>query len=119
MNADKRELLISGGIDVDAMLDRCMGNENLLERLLKKFLADRSYYSLVEALQHGDENAAADASHTLKGVAGNLSIKDLYTLVDSQVQALRSHNMNDALSMMTDITSKYNNAVNAIKNAFD
>ena len=38
MNADKRELLISGGIDVDAMLDRCMGNENLLERLLKNFL---------------------------------------------------------------------------------
>ncbi|WP_294448229.1 Hpt domain-containing protein [uncultured Mailhella sp.] len=119
MNADIRELLLSGGIDIDAMLDRCMGNEALLERLLKKFPVDRSYSYLVEALQNGDENAAVDASHTLKGVAGNLSIKDLYTLVDSQVQALRNHNMDAALSIMPDITLKYNNAVNAIQRAFN
>ena len=89
MNADKRELLISGGIDVDAMLDRCMGNENLLERLLKKFLADRSYYSLVEALQHGDENAAADASHTLKGVSANLGMKKLTAACDGLIKSGR------------------------------
>lgn len=119
MNDAIREILLSGGIDVDGMLDRCMGNESLLERLLKKFPADRSYFCLVEALQNGDESAAVDASHTLKGVAGNLSIKELYEIVDSQVQALRRHDMNSALAMMTDITSKYNNAVDAIQKSFN
>lgn len=119
MNDVIRELLTSGGIDVDGMLSRCMGNETLFERLLKKFPSDRSYFSLVEALQNGDESAATEASHTLKGVAGNLSIKELYTLVDSQVQALRRHDMDSALSMMPDITLKYNNAVNAIQKSFN
>lgn len=37
MDAATKNMLTEGGIDVGSMLERCMGNEALLERLLKKF----------------------------------------------------------------------------------
>lgn len=119
MDSAVREILVSGGIDVDGMLERCMGSEALLARLLKKFLTDPSYTRLEEAMQNGDEAAALEASHTLKGVSGNLSITELFALVSMQVEVLRNHNMKEALSIMSDIKIKYNNAVESIQKAFD
>ena len=119
MDSAVREILVSGGIDVDGMLDRCMGSEALLARLLKKFLADSSYARLEEAMQNGDEAAAMEASHTLKGVSGNLSITELFSSVTIQVQALRNHNMKEASAMMPNIKLKYDNAVQAIQKAFN
>lgn len=37
MDAAIKNMLTEGGIDVGSMLERCMGNEALLERLLKSF----------------------------------------------------------------------------------
>lgn len=119
MDTTVRELLLAGGIDVDDMLERCMGNEVLLKRLLNKFLSDSSYHSLEEAMQQGNEGAAMEASHTLKGITGNLSMKALFELVDIQVKALRNHDMKTAATMMPDITSAYNSAMLAIQKAFN
>ena len=115
MNAIVRETLRSGGIDVDALLERCMGNEALLGRLLKKFPADASYARLAEACQRGDKDAIREAAHTLKGVCGNLSMTGLFELLDRQVRAVRADDMESAEAMMPDISSKYEQAVQAIE----
>ena len=115
MDAIIRETLRNGGIDVDALLERCMGNEALLCRLLKKFPSDISYARLVEASQKGDEDSLREASHTLKGVCGNLSITSLFDLLDRQLRAIRAGDMQSAEAIMPDIASKYEQAIQAIE----
>ena len=54
MDAQVRETLTGGGIDVDGMLERCMGSEAIMGRLLKKFPTDATYARLEEAFASGD-----------------------------------------------------------------
>ena len=119
MDQTIRERLMDGGIDVDGMLERCRGNEMLLARLLKTFPADTSHARLAEAFEHGDEAAALEASHTLKGVCGNLSMTALFALLDRQVAALRAHDMEGAASMMPEVTRRYDDAVLAIRTGLE
>ena len=81
MDAVKKERLTAAGIDVDDALGRFMGNEALLERFLTKFLADGNYAALSAAVAAGDSAGALTASHTLKGVCGNLSMSELFRLL--------------------------------------
>lgn len=104
---------------MDGLLERCMGSEALLKRLLQKFLADPSYAALAEAFKKGNENEALQAAHTLKGVCGNLSITGLFRVLERQVQVLRAHDMGGAALLMPEVTLKYAEAVQAIQNAFD
>lgn len=48
--------------------------------MLKKFLDDKTFANLVKAVSEGSGEAALAASHTLKGVCGNLSIERLFEL---------------------------------------
>ncbi|WP_346666581.1 Hpt domain-containing protein [uncultured Mailhella sp.] len=118
MDANVRNMLIEGGINVDEVLERCMGSEALVARLLKKFPADGSYGKLSEAVDNGDEAAALEASHTLKGVCGNLAVSELFGLLDRQVQLLRAHDMDGAAAVMPEITRTYQAAVQAVEKAF-
>ena len=74
MDTLRKETLTAAGIDVDNALERFMGKDDFLERMLKKFAADVNYQRLVEAVERQDAEAALQASHTLKGMCGNLSI---------------------------------------------
>ncbi len=118
MDTAVKEILENGGIDVDGLLDRCMKSEALVARLLKKFLADSTYAKLTEAVANNDMNAAIEAAHTLKGVCGNLSISDLFALLDKQVSTLRGGDMAGAVAMMPDVTRNYDKAIRAIQKAF-
>jgi two-component system, sensor histidine kinase and response regulator len=64
------------GIDVQDALTRLMGNGKLFVQLLRDFGQD--YHDVVgqirEALAHDDLASATHIVHTLKGVAGNLSV---------------------------------------------
>ena len=57
-----------------------MGNEALYTKMLKKFLNDGTFASLTKAVSENDGKIALEASHTLKGICGNLSIDTLYEL---------------------------------------
>ena len=115
MDAQVKETLTGGGIDVDGMLERCMGSEAIMGRLLKKFPTDATYARLEEAFASGDAKAALEASHTLKGVCGNLSITAMHEMLDRQVHALRDGDMKGAESMMSEISLAYASAVRAIE----
>ena len=103
MEAVRRQELLAGGIDVDGALERFMGSEALLERFLGKFLQDANYEALEQAVARGDWEEALRASHTLKGVCGNLSMTVLYDLFTRQVAAIRAGDMAGAAALMEEI----------------
>ena len=67
MTPERKARLEAAGIDVDALSERVMGSEALMERLLGKFAASRDYPALAAALEEGGRERACAAAHTLKG----------------------------------------------------
>lgn len=100
MDAQKKQALQGAGVDVDGALERFGGNEALLERFLNKFPADPNRAALAHALETEDWDAALAASHSLKGVCGNLSFTQLHQLLTRQVAALRAADYAAARDLM-------------------
>lgn len=118
MDMEKRDRLIAAGIDLNSALERMMGNDALLERFLKRFLDDANYGRLSAAIEAGDAGAALTASHTLKGVCGNLSMQILFDLLTRQVAALRADDFADAAALMPEITAAYTQVTDAIRGCY-
>ena len=81
MQPQTKETLSAAGININDGLERFMGNEALLTRFLKRFLEDSNYRTLLHAVSAGDQKQAMAASHTLKGICGNLSMTALFDLL--------------------------------------
>ena len=114
MNPERKKQLETAGIDVGQALERMMGSEALLERLLGKFPADQNFQKLCRALDCGDSEGAVSAAHTLKGICGNLSMTSLFELFTKQVEALRRGDLTEAGRLMEEIRPAYEEAVKAI-----
>jgi HPt (histidine-containing phosphotransfer) domain-containing protein len=77
-------------INYDEGVKRVMNNAKLYVKLLTKFKTDTKLDDLDAALAAGDLEKAQTAAHTLKGVAANLSLTELYkqTLeLETQIKA--------------------------------
>ena len=82
------------GVDQDAALARLAGNRQLYRKLLLEFLEcyQDSAKQINLALEAGDYAEAQRLIHTLKGIAGNLSMKDLHEAACALNEALsRGH----------------------------
>lgn len=119
MTTERKKRLEAGGIDVQSALQRVMGNETLLERLWGKFLDDPQYSLLCAALERGDMEQAAAASHTLKGMCGNLSITPLFRLFTEQTDAVRAGDLALARELMTKIMPAYERVTASIRGRAD
>lgn len=95
--------LEDAGIATEELLERCMGNAQLAGRLLRRFAADGSCAALCAALQNGDREGAIAASHTMKGLCANLSMKGLQALCEQQLALLRAGRDAEAAALMGDI----------------
>ena len=115
MTSQRRKQLEEAGIDVASALERMMGSEELLERLLRKFLENQQYPALCASLKGGDTEQAVIAAHTLKGVCGNLSMVSLDGLFARQVDALRAGDLSLAQHLMEQITPAYVQVTAAIR----
>jgi len=65
-------------INVEEGSKRVMNNIKLYVKLLNKFKEDPSLNQLNEALEKSDMTSAQGFAHTLKGLAANLSLTELY-----------------------------------------
>ena len=115
MEQAKMEILAAGGIDAADALDRMMGSEALLVRFLGKFLEDGTYQALRQAVEGADWDKALAASHTLKGMSGNLSMTGLYDLFTRQVALLRASDTAGAAALMPEIEAACRKAAAAIR----
>jgi HPt (histidine-containing phosphotransfer) domain-containing protein len=59
-------------------LGRVLNNAKLYVKLLGKFKADTNYNELLETLGSGDYEKAQGQAHTVKGIAANLSLTELF-----------------------------------------
>lgn len=65
--------------------------DTLIQRLVMKFPADKSFEKLKEALEDKAYEDAFRASHTLKGVSLNLSFANLSKSATELTESLRNH----------------------------
>lgn len=106
--------LKDAGIDVDGALERFMGNQALMEKFLKKFPADTNFAKLEEAIRQGNKEDALAASHTLKGVCGNLSMQTMFELMTEQVRLFRADEWQQAVDMMPEVRAAYERILDVI-----
>lgn len=110
-----RDYLISLGIDYDDGLKRFVGNKDLYEKFLLSFKDDTSYSDLIKALKKENASDAFQAAHTLKGLAGNLSMTSLYQAVSTLVEELRAGNLSNVENSLPPVTEEYEKLVEGLK----
>lgn len=111
-----KEVCAAAGIDYDEGVARFVGHAEIYEKFLGKFLADPDYAMLETAMAEKDITAAFHAAHTLKGVAGNLSLNDLYHALIPFVDALRGDgNLPLAETLFPAVSKEYRRAVACIE----
>ncbi|MCL2180372.1 MAG: Hpt domain-containing protein [Treponema sp.] len=77
-------------INVDEGKKRVMNNAKLYAKLLNKFKDDPNIHDIETALKAGEIENARNSAHTLKGLAANLSLTELFkqTLeLETQIKA--------------------------------
>lgn len=107
--------LINAGTDIDALIKRLGDGEKMIGKLFAIFLKDKSFSDLTAAIADDDYDKAVAASHTLKGMCGNMSLTELFKLFEEQVNLMRADKWNQAYQMMGNITEKYENAKQKIQ----
>lgn len=112
---DKKDYLKAAGVDYEGALSRFMGNESLLTRFLKKFLDDPNFLNLQSALDSNNVEEAFRAAHTLKGVAGNLSLSALYDQAVNISELLRNGDLEGAKAVMPAVQEAYRKITEALK----
>ena len=65
-------------VNFDEGVKRVMNNAKFYVKMLGKFMADTSINDLNAALAENDLEKAYSAIHTIKGLAGNLSLTELF-----------------------------------------
>lgn len=97
------------GGDYDQVAKR-LPSASLIHKFVLKFLDDRSYDKLRDAMEKGQRETAFRAAHTLKGVCGNLSFIRLMDSSSKLTEVLRSESEEipaEAFQMMEDVKKDY------------
>ncbi len=107
--------LTESGINIDEFIKRLMGNEALVKIFVAKFTEDGNFKALCEAFEAGDMKKAEMASHTLKGMCGNMSHTRLFGLFTEQVCRIRAGESEKAKEMMAELSNEYGLAVSCMR----
>ena len=103
------------GVDYHDAMRRFDGNEALYRRLAGKFADDPHFPALERALAANDTETALREAHSLKGVAGNLSFRALYTHACAITDALRAGDADAARARMPQARAAYDDALSAAR----
>ncbi len=112
--ADNKAALTAAGIDVDSVMQRFMGSERLTEKFMKRFADDMTFSQLEKAVAAGDSEEAFRAAHTLKGVAGNLGMTELFDRTSEMTERFRAHDMTGAAEDLAALRTVYERILQAV-----
>ena len=107
--------LEAAGVDIEGAIERFLGNMEMYNLFLKKFVTDKNYESLVEAIDADDVQDAFTAAHALKGTCGNLSFTALYDVAYKITEDLREGNLNEARTKMSELEEEYRKIITLIE----
>lgn len=103
-------------IDYNTALARFGGSEALYQRFLKKFLQENTYNELEQAWENGNYEEIEKKAHTLKGVAGNLSLENLFSISNELVQAIRNVQYENTQEIYQRLQEEYKHTITVITN---
>ena len=104
---DLRDFYNSVGSNVDDVVCRLGGNEDFVNRFLKKFSDDNCFSDLLASLEKDDAQSAFRAVHTLKGVAVNLGIQSLFVKASEVTELLRAGKLEDGKKALPGLQEEY------------
>ena len=113
-----RKTLSDAGIDYDEGLGRFCGKAAMYEKYLSRFPEDPNFNDMLLALKQGRYQDAFLYAHTLKGVAGNLSLYRLHEDVAPLVEALRDGQLSEIDTLTERARQSYLLAIAAINAIF-
>ena len=85
------------GCDIDAALERFMGDKQLYFICFEQMLTDDNFDKLGDALSKSDVNSAFHYAHMLKGVYANMGMTPIYNDCVAIVEPLRSGSCTETL----------------------
>ena len=91
------------GCDVNSALERFGDDRDLYKECLGIFVDDNNFTDLEKALENKDVEAAFSSAHALKGVAGNLSLGNLYDSICRVSDSLKRGDLETALVEYPDV----------------
>ena len=99
----EKELIVkfnNAGIDIESVLNRFMGNEQLLNTFLAKFIQTTDFEKLRGQVSNLDWDNAYVTAHHLKGQCANFSFTQLFNLLSEQLDAFRVEDYDKAASLI-------------------
>lgn len=112
-----REQLQALGVPYDEVLNRFLGKEDFYARMLKKFLEDKNFEGMRQAIS---EKRFADAfrfAHTAKGLCANLGLNGILEYEEPLTEELRNEPYNEEhiTEYLSGAVKEYEKAVEVIK----
>lgn len=101
--------------DIDSVLQRLSGDEDVYELCLSVFLEDKSMEELARALEKSAWDDAFTAIHALKGVAGNMGFVPLYHAAAEMVVLIRSGRTKELSNSYTQLKRCFDAISNVIR----
>jgi two-component system, sensor histidine kinase and response regulator len=89
------------GVDIEGGLKRVVGNKRLYRDLLLQFASKQADApaQIATAIESGDMKLAERIAHTVKGVAGNLGLGQVFTAAEQLERTIRQGNKLDTASL--------------------
>ncbi len=78
------------GANVQEGLERCVNDEDFYLKMVNMTLEDGCFERLSDSIRAGDQKAAFEAAHALKGVLANVALTPLYALASEITELLRA-----------------------------
>jgi PAS domain S-box-containing protein len=106
------------GVDVDGGLQRVAGNKRLYRDLLVQFAAKQvdAGSQISAAIVNGDRKLAERIAHTVKGVAGNLGLGQVFAAAEKLEKAISDVD-SAAPALLEELTLALNRQIEAIRQA--
>lgn len=108
-----KECYEMAGADFNDAMNR-LGSEALVKRFAVKFLQDKSYEELKDAMEAQDAERAFRAVHTLKGVCANLGFKELLQVSSDLTEKLRGRELEGSEPLYEAVKEQYNRVIDAV-----
>ena len=115
MTEEIKQELIANGVDYNALVKRFMNMDKMAEKFLLKFLTDETMASYAAAVEANDTDGLFKATHTLKGVCGNLCINCILDIITPEVEVYRSGSCEGAKETYDKVKVEYDKVCAIIK----
>lgn len=95
------------GVDIPTTMARFVGDEALYKECLQALISENDVHNLEMAIHNNNDKAAFEYAHSLKGVAGNLGLTPLYSVVCELVEAIRCGARDNRKKQLDAIVEEY------------